>query len=485
MARLSLHELSEGMVLGEDVILRDGTFLSKGLVLSQSSLERLSESSLSSFAVDRSEAIDKVCTPQAIKKLPHLEHRVYHEGEYLFLQGQESSEIFLLIAGALEVVYTPDSALMEELDSKKAMELVDAGGRRVAQMKRPMTVVGEMGPLLCQRRSTSIKASIPTHVAIIPATGEEFRNTLMNNPKLGLNIAVGLAQRMEESLDNINLFEVLSATLQELLSRQPAKFKEVVDQITEISESVKIVAFKVLAKDLQDFSLYRQAFRYSKSKKSSLSSEFTESQCFKTELDLFPEYYLKEFDSGELLCQPGDDADYIYILHWGRLGVLEKEKILLHFKDQGDTLGTVKALSGYQQKPRRKDLRNRTVKALTGSRVLVLPVNSLEEIAKKYPAVIVHICKSLAARLTESNQEMTAALSTLDEGIQKAYGSTDSILIHVKIAISQCETVDPDSKILGVQIKALEKICASIETLRSNYDELLVSVHSHSTLEAG
>jgi|GEM_PF-1913504 CRP-like cAMP-binding protein len=485
MAKLSISEIDIGMVLGEMVTLKDGSFLSRGVILNQSHLDRLSEADFTSIKMDQAEDVLALCQSAASRALPNLEHRIYHQGDYLFLQGQNSTEIFLLLGGALEVIYTPNSSLFECSDPKEALGLISLEGRRVAEMKRPMTVVGEMGPLLSQRRSTSIRARVSSHVAIIPANGQEFRNTLIHNSKLGLNIAVGLAQRMEESLDNITLFEVLTATLQDLFTKQPAKFQRAVEHIEAICESSPIVAFKVLGQDLKSSPLYRKFFRFQKPNTPSRDDQFGQSTGLKMELDLFPDPYLKEFDSGDLLCGPGDDADFIYILHCGRIGVFEEDSILLQFRDQGDTLGTVKALAGFKVKPPRKDHRTRTLKALTKSRILIIPIAEIETVAQKYPAVIVHVCRSLAARLTQSNQEMTNSLTALDEGIKKAYGAEDSILAGVRSAIELCDTVDPHRHLLSSPIQQLEMICTVIEAMRENYNELLVSVHSQSTLDGG
>jgi CRP-like cAMP-binding protein len=489
MDKMRVNQLEEGMILAESLSLPDGETLEFGQILSPILVQEIQASNLSEVCIDNSPELLALGKESKRRELGKLERRILKGQEFLFLQGDISSKIYLLLTGELEVIYTADHLLPSEDSPNQNLEeirkTVEDHGIKVADLSRPLTVLGEMGPLLFRERSTSIRTLKNTVIAIIPAKGDEFQNTLMQHPKLGINIAIGLARRMEECIDSITMYQELSNQIQDMLIHYPPRFTAVVEAISNKAKHSTELALKALKELLEESPLYRKTYQFQKP----ITAIDPESMRTPTPNDpilgsLFLSHLMQNLEPGANLCKPGDQADEIYILHKGRIGVFEDNQLLLQFKDQGDTLGTVKALSGKGKQRPRIGRRKRVLKTLVETELMILPSKALESTASDHPVIIVHICRSLARRLTKVNQEMTEALGSLDEIIKKLYGPYESVLLEVCIALENCKSMKKHLHLLEDQIQELEKIQGPIEKIQENFDELLVSVRTGSLLNA-
>ena len=489
MRELGVYQLEKGMILAKSLTLPQGKILDRGRILSNTLVKKIQDSNLGEVSIDESPELLHLEKKSFRRELGKLDRRILREQEFLFLQGEVSSKIYLLLQGEMEVIYTANSLLpcKEDLDDfhEDTRKIVETRGVRVASLSRPLTVLGEMGPLLSKERSTSIRTLKNTVIAIIPASGDEFQNTLMQHPKLGLNIAIGLARRMEECIDSITMYQELSKQIQDMLVHYPPRFTAIVEEVSKIAEESPELALRALKELLHESPLYRKTYRFQKPLSAADHQEArgsSESQFFGESLFLSP--LMRKLDPGTDLCAPGDQADQIYILESGRVGVFEGDSLLLQFMEVGDTLGTVKALSGQGKQRPRIGKRRRTLKTLTETELMILPSEELESTAEDHPVIIVHICRSLARRLTQINQEMTEALGSLDEIIKKLYGPYESVLLEVSIALENCKSMKKHRHLLEQQIRDLAKIQDAIAKIQENFDELLVSVQTGSLVNS-
>ena len=97
-------------------------------------------------------------------------------GETLFVQGDNSQDMYLLVSGQIEVFK----------DDKK-----------IADITEPDTTVGEMSFLLKARRTATVKALTDVKAIMIP-TGQ-ITEIMHDHPDLVLHIALKLARRLEET----------------------------------------------------------------------------------------------------------------------------------------------------------------------------------------------------------------------------------------------------------------------------------------------
>ncbi len=102
--------------------------------------------------------------------------KTFASGETLFLQGDHSQDMYILISGKLEV-YKGD---------KKIAELVDPG-----------TTAGELSFLFGSIRTATIKALDDVEAIMIPA--DQIKNVLRKYPSIAHEMTLRLARRLEET----------------------------------------------------------------------------------------------------------------------------------------------------------------------------------------------------------------------------------------------------------------------------------------------
>ena len=97
-------------------------------------------------------------------------------GETLFLEGDYSQDMYILVSGILDV-YKGD---------KKIAELVDSG-----------TTAGELSYLFGSKRTATIKALDTVEAIMVPA--DQIKNILRKYPSISHEITLRLAKRLEET----------------------------------------------------------------------------------------------------------------------------------------------------------------------------------------------------------------------------------------------------------------------------------------------
>ena len=115
--------------------------------------------------------------PDIINKQDMQKYSVsFAAGETLFIQGDNSQDMYLLVSGQIEVFK----------DDKK-----------IADITEPDTTVGEMSFLLKTRRTATVKALTDVEAIMIPTS--QITEIMHDHPDLVLHIALKLARRLEET----------------------------------------------------------------------------------------------------------------------------------------------------------------------------------------------------------------------------------------------------------------------------------------------
>lgn len=97
-------------------------------------------------------------------------------GQWLFREGDRSTEFYLLLSGAVEVL---------------------KGEEVVAQINKPMSYFGEMAALLNEPRSASIRTAVDSKFLVIP--GGKFDSVIDVSPAVGKRIMRTLSERLLET----------------------------------------------------------------------------------------------------------------------------------------------------------------------------------------------------------------------------------------------------------------------------------------------
>ena len=115
---------------------------------------------------------------QDIIKQPDMQQyaKSFAQGETLFLQGDHSQDMYILISGKLEVYI---------------------GDKKIAELAEPGTTAGELSYLFGSIRTATIKALDDVEVMKIPA--DHIKGVLHKYPYIAQEITMRLARRLEET----------------------------------------------------------------------------------------------------------------------------------------------------------------------------------------------------------------------------------------------------------------------------------------------
>ena len=121
----------------------------------------------------------------------------------------------------------------------------------------------------------------------------------------------------------------------------------------------------------------------------------------------------KDYQTGDVICNEGDEGDYIYILKKGKLGVYKDENLVSEYEKPGTILGEMSIILGEE--------RTATIKALYPSTVSVIRI-TLMDMVRNFPAFTVKILQVLASRLKDTTDVLTHNLvdhNIEDEDVQR------------------------------------------------------------------
>ncbi|MCF8041351.1 MAG: cyclic nucleotide-binding domain-containing protein [Desulfarculaceae bacterium] len=119
---------------------------------------------------------------EAYESDPRLERYLilFHQGQTLFLEGEESQDLFVLVEGELDVL---------------------KGDQVITILSEPGAVFGEMSFLMGDKRTATIRARIQGKALCVPR--QDIGRFLQEFPELGKNMAQVLAQRLDAASNQL------------------------------------------------------------------------------------------------------------------------------------------------------------------------------------------------------------------------------------------------------------------------------------------
>lgn len=149
------------------------------------------------------------------------------KGDYLFLQGEESTSICALVRGELEVIVVHSRG-------KITKEMVDKEGEIIDIIDNPNQTIGEVGAILNKPRGASIRAKSNSVVSIIPVEKDLLKKMININRQIGLNIIKELTIRVQRASKLIFEIEKKKIAFIEFI---PEAIKFFISELNQISES--------------------------------------------------------------------------------------------------------------------------------------------------------------------------------------------------------------------------------------------------------
>ncbi|PKK89510.1 MAG: hypothetical protein CVV64_13950 [Candidatus Wallbacteria bacterium HGW-Wallbacteria-1] len=336
----------------------------------------------------------------------------FMDGDFICLQGEESSSIFILKNGALEIIINdiPDG---EPLTAPLSLKEVERKGKSVAVIKTPGTTIGEIGAILGTPRTASVKAVGSTSISIVGVKGNGLEKSIFAQPRLGLNIASTLVSRIGTNSQKLYNAEKSLADLQDKLDFCYRAYMTICQDLGTAVVSTGDVLLKDIheyAKNSSLYSLGRARSGRNRLDEVGSGGHLTIAQDFSTQNVI-------TLDPGETLFMEGDTGDKLFILNSGRIGIYRGQRRVGTIEGRGELVGEVESILGYAKGA--FGPRTETARGAMTSQLIVIRADRLETLMTGDPGLMVHVVKCLARRVPESNTAMVAAREVLRTTISK------------------------------------------------------------------
>ncbi|MCJ8345848.1 cyclic nucleotide-binding domain-containing protein, partial [bacterium] len=465
---VSIHDIVEVMLLGEDLIHNTSVIIPRGTALTATHLKRLVKFDFKDIIIDDSAEEKKELEKNTPKIESSLVKKLYKTGEYIVIQGEESEALYILIEGELDVIYTDEALLSGAEDTIDKIRLIERAGKKISTIRGKMVNFGVLGAILGDTRSATISALVDSKVARINVSGDAFNKTIIQNARLGLNISITIAKRLKD----INVY---IAKYNNILSQVDGMVREFSSiYVTIAGKVLKQAIFsgdRELTKIHEEFKnspLYNRLLKYKK-QGFDASKMGTSSVVGKDNDQIFAGGDVIGKKAGEIICYNGETGDKMYVLVVGKLGVYVGDKLVAVYSEKGDIVGEISVLLGYATKGSGMDKRTATVKAMVRSRLVCISIKDVDNLVKTNPTMILHITRVLAERLKNCNQVFIQAQKDAQNYMDKLAvkeGSCGSEIGHILELFSENVNL---IELCQNEVKVLSKMRDAID---SKYDVL-------------
>lgn len=360
--------------------------------------------------------------------------RTLNPGEYLCMQGEPSNEMFVVRSGKLDIYVVDQTGVVSK-------DKVEAEGMLVGTVDTPSAFIGEIGAILREPRTASIKAAEPTQVQVISVHGEGFDQSIMANPKLGLSLSKTIAARLGATSNNLTLADSLSLKIKGHIDNFAQKFFQVFEQVEKAAFDALIEAQseedKKAKKEVKvempllDEAKGAYAYQLGKlvAKYGNVPVDIYGSMelPFKALTNIFvnriykggsapanvevptapPKPGLVGFEPGQVVCTEQSVDNVMYILIAGKLEVFVGMRGIELVQGRGAIFGEM-AMFGDMQ-------RTSGVRAITDVHAMPIPKDKIGPFLMSKPAVMLHVLRMFAKRLPLLNE---ATLNTANQMTQ-------------------------------------------------------------------
>ncbi|MEW6202855.1 MAG: cyclic nucleotide-binding domain-containing protein [bacterium] len=334
--------------------------------------------------------------------------REVQPGEYLCMQGEQSNDIYVLRSGKLQVLVVDKEGLVTPDEA-------EAQGMLVGEIDRPNSFIGEIGAILKETRSASLRAVEPSQIMMIDIRGRGFEQNILANPKLGFSLARSIASRLALTSNSLTKSDSLSFKSKDLLDNYTRAFHDACLALDEIAqkEQKKMPAVEEAKKSI----IYQIGRLSSKYGSVPMDLYSTINLPFSYHIDNFsnriymaapgekaeevtgePKPGVKAFAAGDIVCPEKSVDKTLYILLAGKLEVFVGRRTIEVIQGKGGIFGEMAMFGGQE--------RSSGIRALTDVHSMPIPGEAAEAFLMKKPQLVLHVLRGFAKRLPLLNHAL-------------------------------------------------------------------------------
>ena len=414
--------------------------------------------------------------------------RTLQPGEFLCMQGEPSNEMFVVRSGKLDI-YVVDTTGVVSRDK------VEAEGMLVGTVSEPNAFIGEIGAILREPRSASIKAAEQTQVMVIDLRGKGFEQTIMGNPKLGLNLSKTIANRLGQTSNNLTRADAMALKVKGHLDNFSRKFSQVFQMVEkswleankppepegdpkENKEAPPAPELPELLKEVKASYAYQVGRIVEKYNTVDMQMYAAMGLPFRAHTNVFvnriykggktpadvvipqepPKPGLAGFTPGQVVCEQGKPDNVMYILLAGKLEVVVGGKSIETVQGKGAVFGEM-AMFGDEP-------RTSAIRAITDVHAMPIPKEKIQPFLMGKPAVMLHVLRQFAKRLPLLNGALLETVHQMTD-LMRLFGA----------CLNAYEALAPRIKTdLGQPTDTMIQCAADLEATREHlatlFDEL-------------
>jgi CRP-like cAMP-binding protein len=401
------------------------------------------------------------------------------------MQGEPSNEMFVVKSGKLDIYVVDTTGIVSK-------DKVEAEGMLVGSVDEPNAFIGEIGAILREPRSASIKAAGQTQVMVIDLRGKGFEQTIMGNPKLGLNLSKTIANRLGQTSNNLTRADSMALKVKGHLDNFSRKFSLVFQMIEKAwieankppeqegdkKEAAPALELPGLLNDIKSsyaFQVGKLAEKYN-----SVDMQMFAAMAlpFRAHTNVFvnriykggkapadviipqgpPKPGVAAFTPGQVVCEQGKPDGKMYILLAGKLEVVVGGRSIETVQGKGAVFGEM-AMFGDEP-------RTSAIRAITDVHAMPIPKEKIQPFLMGKPAVMLHVLRQFAKRLPLLNEVLLETVHQMTD-LMHLFGAClnayEALVPRIKTDLGQLTDVMTQAE------ADLEGTCGQLATL---FDEI-------------
>ncbi|MFA6449604.1 MAG: cyclic nucleotide-binding domain-containing protein [bacterium] len=403
-------------------------------------------------------------------------------GEFLCFQGEESNEIFVLRSGTLHI-YIVDA---EGVVTKNKVE---AEGMLVGVVDQPGSFIGEIGAILKEPRSASIKVSDdgPAQILVINLRGKGFADTVVQNPKIGFSLSKTIAQRIGITSKSITRSDSLTIKAKKGLENYAHGIYEIFSEL-ESAATAKGLQMPLIdsAKKTTAYQIGRMVEKFGTLPIDIFGTVgipfgahqniyhnriFAKAAAAQTAPEPVgpPKPGVTAFEAGKVVCEENGIDQNLYFLLAGKLEVFVGMRTIEIIDERGAIFGE-NAIFGQLE-------RTTGIRALSDVHAMPVPSAQIEPYFMKKPPLVVHVLKMFAKRLPMLNslmlktaQQMTQLINLLGHSPEGCLSSLEILVPRLK---AETAAIGEDA---AAMIQKADQMLANLtgvfNTLNAEYEQI-------------
>jgi|SaaInl4_135m_RNA_FD_contig_123_22120_length_3045_multi_3_in_2_out_0_2 CRP-like cAMP-binding protein len=459
-----IENVEPGKILDQEIldVDRQNTVYNAGIYLTTEIINNiLSLDYLEIEIIDSKVNTDDSGSSDAIPK------RVLKPGDYLFLQGEPSTSIYILKRGIVQIIVTADHPPSE--DREKAKRYVSENGKIVAQIRKANVKIGEMGALIDGIRTASIKCSTEVEVTEIATSEQAFKHSMMHSPKLALALISMLANRLRKSRKTAEGIEVLHGGFLKKVNLYQAAFEKMRTSLMAKNESQQSVWLTKIINEFKNIPALSDNLRF---RKPDLDRK---NDILELKEQILPAEMETPVNINTYLALAGRKQENFFILRKGKVVVPDEDTWAKMYSVPGQMLHHLEPLCNPTGEFKGYHLLE--LKTISPVRLYKIPIRDLEKLCNQHPKLALFLSRSLAKELVAEDHYIVGLLEIFDKDIAVLASGDINYRRGYKKLNRVLEKFTKDAQQTEVERKLAMQMMEQVEKDYASFKDQLVKLH--------